>query len=85
MSDFKLGIELNGDGGVLTDWMDPVLSLLRVIFSELESIFSSSQLKEGEFLRCPELILSLVTGLVARLPDKVLTKSINTLYLLNHL
>ena len=69
MSDFKL--DLATDGGVLTEWLDPVLSLMRIIFTELESVFSTTELKEGEFLRCPELVLALVTGLVSRLPDKV--------------
>ena len=69
MSDFKLDIAQ--DGGVLGDWLDPVLEMMRIIFAELESVFASSDQKEGEFLRCPELILSLVSGLVSRLPDKI--------------
>ena len=32
MSDFKLDQDKDG---VLADWMDPVLSLVRVVFSEL--------------------------------------------------
>ena len=80
MSDFKLDLELNG--GVLADWMDPVLSLLRVIFVELESVFSNTQMKDGEFLRCPELILSLVAGLIARLPDKVIV-DIKNIHIIN--
>ena len=70
MSQFKLDL-VQKNGGVLADWMDPVLSLMRVVFAELESVFSSSEQKEGEFLRCPELCLSLVAGLVSRLPDHI--------------
>ena len=69
MSDFKL--DLAQDGGVLAEWLDPVLGLTRTVFTELEAVFSSTQLKDGDFLRCPELCLALVSGLVARTPDKV--------------
>ena len=66
MSDFKLDI----NSGVLSEWLEPVLTLLRIIFSELETVFSTTDHKEGEFLQCPELCLTLVSGLVTRLPDK---------------
>ena len=48
MSDFKL--DLATDGGVLAEWLQPVLSLMRIIFTNLEAVFSTSEV-EGEFLR----------------------------------
>ena len=47
MSDFKL--DLASDCGVLAKWLQPVLSLMRIIFTNLEAVFSTSK-GEGEFL-----------------------------------